>query len=94
MGYSWTRRPATRSSRLAAATASRWRRFFKQHRDRLRRLVELRLDSVLRARLNASDVVQHAFLDIPRDLDADRSLIAIGPVPPGRGRDKRHALKA
>jgi RNA polymerase sigma-70 factor (ECF subfamily) len=43
---------------------------FNQHRDRLRRMVELRLDPRLRARLDASDVVQDAFLDVAGDLDA------------------------
>ncbi len=43
---------------------------FEQHRQRLRRMVELRLDPRLRARIDASDVVQEAFLDIARDLDA------------------------
>src|SRR5271154_4575161 len=43
---------------------------FDQHRDRLRRMVELRLDPRLRARLDASDVVQEAFIDVARDLDA------------------------
>ena len=43
---------------------------FDQYRDRLRRMVELRLDPRLRARLDASDVVQEAFLDVARDLDA------------------------
>ena len=36
----------------------------EQHRQRLRRMVELRLDPRLRARLDASDVVQEAFLDV------------------------------
>ncbi|MDG3004241.1 sigma-70 family RNA polymerase sigma factor [Paludisphaera mucosa] len=43
---------------------------FDRHRDRLRRMVELRLDPRLRARLDPSDVVQEAFLDVDRDLDA------------------------
>jgi RNA polymerase sigma-70 factor (ECF subfamily) len=43
---------------------------FEQYRDRLRRMVELRLDPRLRARLDASDVVQEAYLDVARDLDA------------------------
>ncbi len=43
---------------------------FEQHRERLRRMVELRLDPRLRARFDASDVVQEAFLDVARDLDA------------------------
>jgi RNA polymerase sigma-70 factor (ECF subfamily) len=42
---------------------------FNQYRDRLRRMVELRLDPRLRARLDASDVVQEAFIDVARDLD-------------------------
>jgi RNA polymerase sigma-70 factor, ECF subfamily len=43
---------------------------FEQQRDRLRRMVELRMDARLRGRLDASDVVQEAFLDVDRDLDA------------------------
>jgi RNA polymerase sigma-70 factor (ECF subfamily) len=43
---------------------------FEQHRQQLRRMVELRLDPRLRARLDASDVVQEAFLDVARDLGA------------------------
>jgi RNA polymerase sigma-70 factor (ECF subfamily) len=43
---------------------------FEKHRDRLLRMVELRLDPRLRARFDASDVVQEAFLDVARDLDA------------------------
>jgi RNA polymerase sigma-70 factor, ECF subfamily len=43
---------------------------FDQYRDQLRRMVELRLDPRLRTRLDASDVVQEAFLDVARDLDA------------------------
>jgi RNA polymerase sigma-70 factor (ECF subfamily) len=43
---------------------------FARHRERLRRMVELRLDPRLRARLDASDVVQDAFLDVDRDLEA------------------------
>jgi RNA polymerase sigma-70 factor (ECF subfamily) len=43
---------------------------FDQYRDRLRRMVELRLDQRLRARIDASDVVQEAFLDVARDLEA------------------------
>lgn len=43
---------------------------FDEYRDRLRRMVELRMDARLRARLDPSDVVQEAFLDVARDLDA------------------------
>jgi RNA polymerase sigma-70 factor (ECF subfamily) len=53
-----------RGDRVALATV------FDRYRDRLRRMVELRLDPRLRARLDASDVVQDAFLDVAGDLDA------------------------
>jgi RNA polymerase sigma-70 factor (ECF subfamily) len=43
---------------------------FDQYRDRLRRMVELRIDARLRARIDDSDVLQEAFLDVSRDLDA------------------------
>src|SRR3954447_5859470 len=42
---------------------------FDRYRDRLRRMVELRIDARVRARLDASDVLQEAFLDVSRDLD-------------------------
>jgi hypothetical protein len=38
-----------------------------QHRERLRRLVELRLDPRTRARLDASDLVQDTFLDVAQE---------------------------
>jgi RNA polymerase sigma-70 factor (ECF subfamily) len=43
---------------------------FARYRDRLRRMVELRIDARVRARIDASDVLQEAFLDVARDLDA------------------------
>ena len=43
---------------------------FAQYRDRLRRVVELRLDPRLRGRLDPSDVLQDAYLDVAGDLDA------------------------
>ncbi len=43
---------------------------FDEHRDGLRRMIELRIDARLRARLDPSDVLQEAFLDVSRDLDA------------------------
>ncbi len=42
---------------------------FQRHRDRLRRLVELRMDARLRRRVDASDVLQDAFLDATARLD-------------------------
>jgi RNA polymerase sigma-70 factor, ECF subfamily len=41
---------------------------FDCYRDRLRRMVELRMDPRLRARLDASDVIQEAYLDVAGDL--------------------------
>src|SRR5262245_5288586 len=37
---------------------------FARHRDRLRRMVEARLDPRLQARLDASDVVQDAYVEV------------------------------
>jgi RNA polymerase sigma-70 factor (ECF subfamily) len=41
---------------------------FIRHRDRLRRMVELRMDGRLRGRLDASDVLQEAYLEFARSL--------------------------
>src|ERR671936_2721607 len=41
---------------------------FARHRDRLRRMVEIRLDPRLQARLDASDVVQDAYLEVAERL--------------------------
>jgi RNA polymerase sigma-70 factor (ECF subfamily) len=43
---------------------------FARYRDRLRRMVELRLDRRLQARIDASDVVQDAYLQVAQRLDA------------------------
>jgi RNA polymerase sigma-70 factor (ECF subfamily) len=40
-----------------------------RHRDRLRRMVEIRLDTRLQARLDASDVVQEAYVEVAQRLD-------------------------
>jgi RNA polymerase sigma-70 factor (ECF subfamily) len=48
----------------AAAVAA----LFNRYRDRLRRMVRLRLDRRLQGRLDASDVLQEAFLDFSRRL--------------------------
>jgi RNA polymerase sigma-70 factor, ECF subfamily len=42
---------------------------FNRHRARLRRMVELRLDRRLQARIDASDVIQEAYVDAVRRLD-------------------------
>ena len=41
---------------------------FDRHRDRLRQMVQLRLDRRLQGRLDPSDVLQEAFLDVTRRL--------------------------
>jgi RNA polymerase sigma-70 factor (ECF subfamily) len=42
---------------------------FARHRDRLRRMVDIRLDPRLQARLDASDVVQDAYVKVTERLD-------------------------
>ena len=41
---------------------------FDRHKDRLKRMVRLRLDRRLQGRLDASDVLQEAYLDLAREL--------------------------
>jgi len=41
---------------------------FCAHRERLRRMVQLRLDRRLQGRIDPSDVIQEAFLDASRRL--------------------------
>ena len=43
--------------------------FLGQYRDRLRRMVEMRLDARLQARFDASDVVQEAYVEVAERLD-------------------------
>jgi RNA polymerase sigma-70 factor (ECF subfamily) len=40
-----------------------WNELFARHRARLRRMVELRLDRRLQARIDASDVIQEAYVE-------------------------------
>ena len=42
---------------------------FTRHRERLRRMVDIRLDRRLQARLDASDVVQEAYLEVAQRLN-------------------------
>jgi RNA polymerase sigma-70 factor (ECF subfamily) len=42
---------------------------FARHRERLRRMVQMRLDWRLQARIDASDVIQDAYLEAARRLD-------------------------
>ncbi len=43
-----------------------------RHRERLRRMVQMRLDVRLRARVDASDVIQDAFVEVSKRLDEIR----------------------
>lgn len=52
---------------------------FDRHRERLARMVELRMDARLRSRLDASDVLQEAYLSLSRDLDAYTADPAVPP---------------
>ena len=50
-------------SRAATGDQQAWGVLLTLHRDRLRRMVALRLDQRLQGRIDASDVIQEAFLD-------------------------------
>jgi RNA polymerase sigma-70 factor, ECF subfamily len=56
--------------RLRAGDRRALAELFEQNRVRLRRMVELRMDPHLRARLDASDVLQEAYLELAGDLEA------------------------
>jgi RNA polymerase sigma-70 factor, ECF subfamily len=56
-------------ARVRAGDGAALNAMFERHRDRLRRMVEIRLDSRLKARLDASDVVQEAYLEVAARLD-------------------------
>src|SRR6266436_2554531 len=43
---------------------------FELHRDRLRRMVELRIDARLQGRIDASDVLQDGFLDLAKRVES------------------------
>src|SRR5262245_10513111 len=54
--------------RAGAGDQQAFHRLFAQHRPFLRQVVELRLDPKLRARVDASDVVQEVHLEVYRRL--------------------------
>src|SRR6516162_7705353 len=54
--------------RAAAGDAEALRELFSHYRDRLKRMVHLRLSRRLSGRVDDSDVVQEAFLEISRKL--------------------------
>src|SRR5437773_120571 len=55
--------------RARAGDAQALNEIFARHRDRLRRMVEMRLDGRLQARIDASDVIQDAYLEVSQRLD-------------------------
>jgi RNA polymerase sigma-70 factor (ECF subfamily) len=59
--------------RLKAGDRQALAELFDQYRDRLRRMVALRMDPRLRARLDVSDVLQDAYIELAGDLDAYRA---------------------
>ena len=69
--------------RLRAGDCHALAELFHSDRERLRRMVELRMDPRLRTRLDASDVRQEAYLDLAGDLDLntldpiDREVLAL-----------------
>src|SRR3954454_17022371 len=54
--------------RAAEGDAGALGRVFSQHRPRLRRMVQLRLDRRLQGRIDPSDVLQEAYLEVVRSL--------------------------
>jgi RNA polymerase sigma-70 factor (ECF subfamily) len=56
--------------RLRAGDHRALAELFQRHRDRLRRMVELRLDARLQGRIDASDVLQDGFLDLAKRVDS------------------------
>ena len=57
---------ATPEARLRAGDPAAAGDLFAAHRDRLKRMVRLRLDRRLQGRLDASDVLQEAFIDVQK----------------------------
>jgi RNA polymerase sigma-70 factor (ECF subfamily) len=56
--------------RLGAGDRRALAELFQRHRDRLKRMVELRLDARLQGRVDASDVLQNGFLDLEKGAES------------------------
>jgi RNA polymerase sigma-70 factor (ECF subfamily) len=56
--------------RLRAGDRGALAELFQRHRDRLRRMVELRMDARLHGRIDASDVLQDGFLDLAKRVES------------------------
>jgi RNA polymerase sigma-70 factor (ECF subfamily) len=57
-----------RIDRAIAGDDSAMLELFEEHRDRLKRMLELRMDRRLKRRIDASDVLQEAYLDLAKQL--------------------------
>jgi RNA polymerase sigma-70 factor (ECF subfamily) len=69
MGFDEANDPiTTERERASPGPAPRldWAEFLSAHRDRLRRLVALRMDERLKGKIDPSDVIQDAFVDVSR----------------------------
>ena len=55
--------------RARAGDPAAWNDVFARHRERLRRMVQMRLDYRLHGRIDASDVIQDAYLEASRRMD-------------------------
>jgi RNA polymerase sigma-70 factor, ECF subfamily len=64
--------------RAAAGDAASWRELVGRHHDRLRRMIDLRLDPRVRGRVDPSDVLQETYLDAARRLS---DYVAEPPLP-------------
>jgi RNA polymerase sigma-70 factor (ECF subfamily) len=72
MGHAMTNEPSETIRLLERARlgdSAALGELFARHRDRLRRMVELRLDARLQPRVDPSDVIQDAFLEVAGRLD-------------------------
>jgi RNA polymerase sigma-70 factor (ECF subfamily) len=66
--------------RLRAGDRQALGELFQCYRERLQRMDELRMDPRLRTRIDASDVLQEAYLDLDGDLDAYRADLKLQPL--------------
>jgi RNA polymerase sigma-70 factor, ECF subfamily len=56
--------------RLKAGDNGALGELFQRHRDRLRRMVDLRMDARLHGRVDASDVLQDGFTDVAKRVES------------------------
>lgn len=65
--------------RAQGGDASAFNEIFAVYRERLKRMVVLRLDRRLQGRIDASDVIQEAYVDALRGLDGYRAAPRVSP---------------